>query len=102
MTGCCPTTRSTPPGGRSTRPRPGSSSACRRPRRTAGGATAVQGKGTLEACFTRLAAEGYRQRLVYQPADRFWPLQWAEAGLFLVLSGGLAGFSFWWVRRRLS
>ncbi len=64
--------------------------------------TTVVGKGTMEACFTRLAREGYRQRVVYQPADRFWRLQWAEAGLFLVLSGGLAWFSFWWVRRRLS
>ena len=60
------------------------------------------GKASLEACFTRLAAEGYRQKLVYQPAGRFWPLQWAETGLFLALSGLLAWLTFWWVRRRLS
>jgi hypothetical protein len=63
--------------------------------------TAV-GKDPLAACLARLDAEGYRQRLVYQPADRFWPLQWAETGLFLGLSALLAWFSFWWVRRRLS
>lgn len=56
----------------------------------------------LDACFARLTDEGYRQKLVYQPAARFWPLQWAETGLFLVLSGLLIGFCFWWTRRRLS
>jgi len=40
--------------------------------------------------------------VVYQPADRFWPLQWAETGVFAALSGLLALFSFWWVRRRLT
>jgi ABC-type transport system involved in multi-copper enzyme maturation permease subunit len=56
----------------------------------------------LETCFARLTSEGYRQRLVYQPADRFWPLQWAETALFLALSGLLTWFSFWWTRHRLS
>ena len=60
------------------------------------------GKGSLAACFTRLAHEGYRQRVVYQPADRFWPLQWAETALFLALSGLLTWFCFWWTRHRLS
>ncbi len=53
----------------------------------------------IESCFTRLADEGYRQRVVYQPASHFWPLQWAETALFLVLSGLLTGFCFWWIRR---
>ena len=57
---------------------------------------------TIDACFTRLNAEGYRQHVVYQPAKHFWPLQWAETGLYLLVSGLLAGFCFWWVRRRLS
>jgi ABC-type transport system involved in multi-copper enzyme maturation permease subunit len=56
----------------------------------------------LDSCFDRLTAEGYRQRLVYQPADRFWALQWAETGLFLALSGLLTGFCFWWIRHRLT
>jgi ABC-type transport system involved in multi-copper enzyme maturation permease subunit len=75
---------------------------CLPPPSAEGAPATVQGKGTLEACFTRLAAEGYRQKLVYQPAGRFWPLQWAETGVFLALSGLLAWFSFWWVRRRLT
>ena len=53
-------------------------------------------------CLDRLSAEGYRQQLVYQPASRFWALQWAETGLFLAVSGLLAWFSLWWVRRRLT
>lgn len=54
------------------------------------------------ACLERLTAEGYRQRVVYEPEDRFWPLQLAETGLFLVASGLLAGVCFWWTRSRLS
>jgi ABC-type transport system involved in multi-copper enzyme maturation permease subunit len=59
------------------------------------------GPGTLDACFTRLTQEGYRQRLVYQPHTHFWRLQWAETGLYLAASALLAGPSFWWTRRRL-
>lgn len=57
------------------------------------------GKDSLEACFARLAAEGYRQHLVYQPAGRFWPLQWVETGLFLAVSGLLGWFCVRRVRR---
>jgi ABC-2 family transporter protein len=59
-------------------------------------------KSTMDTCFARLTAEGYRQRVVYQPASHFWPLQWAELGLYLGLSAGLAAFCFWWTRRQLS
>jgi ABC-2 family transporter protein len=57
---------------------------------------------SLETCFSRLTAEGYRQRIVFQPANHFWPLQWAETGLFLAMSGLLSWFCFWWTRHRLS
>jgi ABC-type transport system involved in multi-copper enzyme maturation permease subunit len=53
-------------------------------------------------CFQRLADEGYRQVITYQPASRFWGLQWREAGLFLVLALALTGFSFWRIRRDLT
>ncbi|MFL6127686.1 MAG: hypothetical protein ACJ73E_01295 [Mycobacteriales bacterium] len=62
----------------------------------------VPAKSALQACFARLTDEGYRQRLVYQPASRFWALQWTETGLFLALSGLLTWFCFWWTRRRLA
>jgi hypothetical protein len=60
------------------------------------------GPGTLDGCFTRLADEGYRQKVVYQPHTHFWRLQWAELGLYLAASAGLAGLSFRWVGRRLT
>ncbi|WP_433476859.1 hypothetical protein ACQPZP_07240 [Spirillospora sp. CA-142024] len=40
--------------------------------------------------------------MVYRPADRFWPLQWAETGLFAVVAPALSGLCFYWTRRRLS
>lgn len=55
-----------------------------------------------KSCFARLAQAGYQQLITYQPADRFWPLQWFETGVFLVLSLLLGGFSFWWLKRRTS
>ena len=63
---------------------------------------AIAPKSTLEACIARLDGLGYRQLLVYQPASRFWPLQWAETGVFLGLSALLTWFCFWWTRRRLT
>jgi hypothetical protein len=56
--------------------------------------------GTIDSCFDELADAGYKQRLVYQPHQHFWPLQWAETGLYVAASGVLAGLSFWWIRRR--
>jgi hypothetical protein len=57
---------------------------------------------SLDDCLDRLTTEGYRQRVIYQPASHFWPLQWAETGLFLALSGLLSWFCFWWTRHRVS
>ncbi|MDX6282031.1 MAG: hypothetical protein QOH03_3102 [Kribbellaceae bacterium] len=59
-------------------------------------------RAPLAACFKRLGDEGYRQRLTYQPADRFWDLQWREFGVFLLLAGALTGLCFWRIRRDLS
>ncbi|TDC90780.1 ABC transporter permease [Actinomadura sp. 7K507] len=58
--------------------------------------------GPPQECFDALAQQGYKQKVVYQPAERFWPLQWAETGVFAVLTLGLTGFCFYWTRRRLS
>ena len=56
----------------------------------------------VEACFARLADEGYRQQIAYHPASQFWELQWREAGVLLALAAGLTGFCFWRIRRDLS
>jgi len=55
-----------------------------------------------QACFDRLADEGYRQHVKYQPASRFWQLQLAETGVLLGLALLLTGFCFWRIRRDLT
>jgi ABC-type transport system involved in multi-copper enzyme maturation permease subunit len=62
-------------------------------------------KGTpqsSQACFTRLADEGYRQQVSIQPASHFWALQWRETGILLALALLLTGFCFWRIRCDLS
>jgi hypothetical protein len=56
----------------------------------------------LAPCLAEIARLGYRQRVSYHAASRFWPLQWYETGIYLVLSLGLAGFCFWWLRHRVA
>jgi ABC-type transport system involved in multi-copper enzyme maturation permease subunit len=41
-----------------------------------------------------------RQLLTYQPESRFWPLQGAETGIYLVLATGLGALCTWQIRRR--
>jgi hypothetical protein len=68
-----------------------------------GGCASPPGRPDTEtqACFDRLAAEGYRQHVEYLPASRFWPLQLVETGLLLALALLLSGFCFWRIRRDL-
>jgi hypothetical protein len=61
----------------------------------------AQAGGRLAACFAAIKRLGYRQRVTYHPASRFWSFQWRETGIYVALALGLAGFSFWWLRRRL-
>ena len=67
-----------------------------------GGSTAQARAASPGTCLTRLSDAGYRQRLVYQPASRFWPLQWAETALYLAVSALLLAGTFWWTRHRIS
>jgi hypothetical protein len=53
-----------------------------------------------DACLTRLARLGYRQQVSYEPASRFWALQWAETVIYLAAALGLAGLCTWRIRRR--
>lgn len=55
-----------------------------------------------QPCFDRLKAEGFVQRVDYQPASRFWPLQFIETGILLGLAVLLSGFCVWRVRRDLT
>ena len=60
---------------------------------------ACQGN-TPRACNDALSSLHLRAVLAYQPASRFWALQWYETGIFLAAALVLAGFCFWWIRRR--
>jgi hypothetical protein len=42
-----------------------------------------------------MARRGIREAITYQPASRYWSLQWIETGIFLALALALAGFCFW-------
>jgi ABC-2 family transporter protein len=53
----------------------------------------------LEDCVTKLSAT-YHEVVTYQPANRYWTLQWYETAIYLAAALVLAGFSFWWIRHR--
>jgi hypothetical protein len=55
-----------------------------------------------KSCLNWVGTLGLRTDLSYQPASHFWPLQFAETGIFVVAAALLAGFCFWWIRRRLT
>jgi ABC-type transport system involved in multi-copper enzyme maturation permease subunit len=54
----------------------------------------------LNACTKWLASQHLRQVVTYQPASRFWPLQWTETAIYLAASAGLGGICVWRIRRR--
>jgi len=58
--------------------------------------------GAPKDCMGWLGSLGLKQDITYQPAGHFWPLQWVESGVFLVLTALLVSFGFWWLRRRSS
>ena len=54
----------------------------------------------FRACQAALGARHLRDLITYQPASRFWALQWYETGIFVALALALAGFCLWRVQRR--
>jgi hypothetical protein len=60
------------------------------------------GPGGPPALGNCLANHGMRVAVSYQPASSYWPLQWAETGMFLALALALAWYCFWRLNRRLS
>jgi hypothetical protein len=54
----------------------------------------------VTACQAALGKLDLRQQVTYQPASRYWPFQWYETGIYLVLAGALGGCCAWLVRRR--
>jgi hypothetical protein len=49
-----------------------------------------------------LAGQGIRETISYQPASRYWPLQWTETVIYLALALALSGYCFLRLNRRLS
>ena len=54
----------------------------------------------LQACSNWVNSLHLRQLITYQPESRFWPLQGAETGIYLILAAGLGALCTWQVRRR--
>ena len=73
-----------------------------------GAGGAANGSGHVQAppsvvnathdCVARIAAT-YHEVVTYQPADRYWALQWRELGLFLAAALLLAATCAWSVRK---
>jgi hypothetical protein len=53
---------------------------------------------TARTCDACLEGLHLRQTVTYQPASRYWPLQWYETGIYLALALALAGLCLWWIR----
>ncbi len=62
--------------------------------------TACTGNSTEQNCQNWLNSLHLRQLITYQPANRFWPLQGLETGIYLVLAAGLGWLCTSQVRRR--
>jgi hypothetical protein len=45
---------------------------------------------------------GPNNLITYQPADRFWPFQFIEAGIFVALTAAALGATIWLLHRRAS
>jgi hypothetical protein len=60
----------------------------------------VSQTGSFRACQASLGRLHLRQLVTYQPASRYWAFQGYETAIFLALALVLAGFCFWWIRRR--
>ena len=65
--------------------------------------TCYNGPTSTPACGKAFASLYAQQLVTYQPASRYWAMQWYETGIFLAAALALAGLCFWSIRsRRLS
>jgi hypothetical protein len=51
-----------------------------------------------QTCTAYIESLHLRQTVTYQPASRYWPLQWCETAIYLALALTLAGLCLWWIR----
>lgn len=59
-------------------------------------------RAELGACEEWIGSLNLRQAITHHPDSHFWPLQWTEVGILVGAALLMAGFCFWWVRRRLA
>lgn len=56
--------------------------------------------GTTRAqVFKCLGSQGWQQKIIYQPANRFWTFQGIESAIFLVLAAAVIPAAFIAIRR---
>jgi hypothetical protein len=59
---------------------------------------APPGEGrALQDCVSKIGAT-FHELVSYQPASRYWTLQWYELAAFLAAALVLGGFCLWWIR----
>jgi len=56
--------------------------------------------GSMSAVFACMQAHGWRGFATYQPADRYWPFQGIETGIYVLLAAALIAVTVAIVRRR--
>jgi len=64
--------------------------------------TCNNGPTSTPACGRAFASLHAQTLVTYQPASRYWALQWYETGIFLAAALALAGFCFWRIGRHRS
>jgi hypothetical protein len=60
----------------------------------------ISANQSQQACNASITALHLRQAISFQPASRFWPLQGAETGAYVLAAIVLALFCSWWISRR--
>ena len=70
----------------------------------AGGGPSQPGAAAADAARTCLqhVADTFHVLVTYEPANRYWTLQWLETGIFVALALAAAIGCYWWVTRRTS
>jgi hypothetical protein len=58
------------------------------------------GSGVSSKLFSCLTSHGFSQYITYQPAARYWPFQFIEAGIFIALAAVLVAVAFAVINRR--
>lgn len=64
---------------------------------TSGGSPGSAFQTAFQDCISHLSAN-YHLAVTYQPASRYWALQWEETWIFVILALVLAGFCLLWTR----